>query len=408
MAIVDVLVVGAGPAGLLAAIEAAKEGAEVLVLEEHNEVGRPAHCAGLVSASGLEMLEVRGDFIQGWARGAIIHSPRGTELRVDAKRRVAYIIDREAFDRRLAEEALDRGARLLCRARALEPLRAQGVSGVRAKVNGRAEILSSRVVIDAEGAKFKLSKLAGLPTPTPSLIYPAAQFEFKGGEFEEGFVELFFNEGWAPSFFAWAIPFDGGCRVGLASSTGRSGELLLRFIKKNPKVSARLRHAVLKKVSGGLLVLSGPLSRTYTDGLMLVGDVAGHAKPTTGGGIVFGGLAGKMAGKEAAAYSTEGDSGALRRYEQQWRRLFGKELKRMRVLRALLSILGNDRCEGMFRLAKLLGLDTTLSKVGDMDMHAKTAAKLMMRPRFVPLLGLVALGMLTESLKRSCRLALRQ
>ncbi|MEM4700383.1 MAG: NAD(P)/FAD-dependent oxidoreductase [Candidatus Nezhaarchaeales archaeon] len=408
MAILDVIVVGGGPAGLLAAIEAAKAGAEVLVLEEHDEVGRPTHCAGLVSASGLEMLGVRGNFIQGWARGAILHSPGGAELRIDAKRRVAYVIDREAFDKRLAEEALDRGARLLCKARALEPLKGQGIKGVKAKANGKFLSLSSKVVIDAEGAKFKLSKLAGLPTPTSSSIYPAAQFEFEGGEFEEGFVELFFNEKWAPDFFAWAIPFDGGCRVGLASSMGRSRDLLLHFIKKSPEMSARLKHAVLKKVSGGLLVLSGPLSKTHVDGFMLVGDVAGHTKPTTGGGLVFGGLAAKIAGKEAAAYSVGGDPGALRRYERLWRNLFGKELSRMRALRAILPILGSDRCEGIFRLAKLLGLEVILSKAGDMDLHAWTAAKLMLRPKLAPLLGLVAMGMLTESLKRSCELALKQ
>ncbi|MCX8204891.1 MAG: NAD(P)/FAD-dependent oxidoreductase [Candidatus Nezhaarchaeota archaeon] len=408
MTYVDVLVVGAGPTGLLAAIEAAREGAEVLILEEHSEVGKPAHCAGLVSVDGLRMLRVHGDFIQGWANGAILHSPGGTELRIDAKKRVACIIDREAFDKRLAEEAINEGAELLYRARALEPLREWGVNGVRAKVNGRTEIIKSKVVVDAEGARFKLSKLAGLPVPEPSTIYPAAQLEFKGGEFEEGFVELFFNEKWAPGFFAWAIPFNGGCKIGLASSIGRCRELLLHFTKKNPKVSARLRQAILKKMSSGLLVLGGPLRRTYADGIVLVGDVAGHTKPTTGGGLVFGGLAAKVAGKEAAAYSVKEDAEALKRYEQRWRRLFGKELERMKRLRGYLSLLGSERCERLFRLAKLTGLERAISKVGDMDLHAQTALRLALEAKLAPLLGLFILEALAESLKRGRQVALRQ
>lgn len=398
---VDVLVVGGGPSGLIAAAEAARRGARTMVLEEHGEVGRPAHCAGLVSVEGLRRLGVRGSegFIQGLARGAVLHSPSGLEVEVDAGRYVAYVIDREAFDRELAGRAVDEGAELRCRAKALRLLMGRRVEGVEARVDGGVEEVAAGVVVDAEGARFKLSRQAGLPTPDPFMLYPAAQLELKGGDVAKGFVELFFGEAWAPGFFAWIVPTDGGCRVGVASRRGGCRFLLERFVKKHPKASTRLRGAAPMGLAGGLLVLGGAAARTYVEGMMVVGDAAGHVKPTTGGGVVFGGLAASVAGEEAASYSLNGDAEALERYEARWRRLIGRELSWMARLRRYLSSLSDEGYERLFKAAALLNLGGELARVGDMDLHALTAFRLSINPRLAPLAALVALGVLKESFK---------
>lgn len=54
----EAVVVGAGPAGLIAAREIASRGYDVKVFEEHPEVGVPNHCAGLVSVDGLDRKSV--------------------------------------------------------------------------------------------------------------------------------------------------------------------------------------------------------------------------------------------------------------------------------------------------------------------------------------------------------------
>lgn len=400
MASIDVVVVGAGPSGLLAAHEAAQKGAKVVVLEEDSEVGCPPHCAGLVSIEGLRIIGMaKGGFIQGWARGAILHSPRGAELRIDAGRKVAYIIDRVCFDKELAGKAQEVGVELKLRAKARGLIMDKGVRGVNAWVNGGGKSFRSKAVVDAEGARWRISSQVGLRLIDRSMIYPAAQLEFKGGDFEDGFVELFFSEAWAPGFFAWVVPFDDGCRVGLASKRGGCRDLLNRFVKKHPKVSARLRRSHPLRLTGGLLVLGGPATRTYANGLVLVGDAAGHVKPTTGGGVVFGGMAARIAGEEIANYSLSGRGEALERYEKRWKELIGRELKWMRALRKYLSSLSDEEYERLFHLAQRLSLDAVLSTIGDMDRHALTTAKLLLKPKLSPLLWLVGVGMLIENFK---------
>jgi flavin-dependent dehydrogenase len=133
--------------------------------------------------------------------------------------------------------------------------------------------------------------------------------------------------------------------------------------------------------------------------MMVVGDAAGHVKPTTGGGVVFGGLAASVAGEEAASYSLNGDAEALERYEARWRRLIGRELSWMARLRRYLSSLSDEGYERLFKAAALLNLGGELARVGDMDLHALTAFRLSINPRLAPLAALVALGVLKESFK---------
>jgi digeranylgeranylglycerophospholipid reductase len=79
----DVAVVGGGPAGLIAAREAARRGLAVAVFEEDWAIGRPERCAGLYSVDGLRRLGIptSGHHVQNRVRGAVFVSPSKTRLR---------------------------------------------------------------------------------------------------------------------------------------------------------------------------------------------------------------------------------------------------------------------------------------------------------------------------------------
>jgi len=107
----DVAVIGAGPAGSMAAKYAAASGSKVFLLEEHSSVGWPVECAGLLGLKAMHESELTGGaFILQGLRGAAVLSPGGFRLDFKAKNCKAWVVDRRLFDRALALDALQKGA----------------------------------------------------------------------------------------------------------------------------------------------------------------------------------------------------------------------------------------------------------------------------------------------------------
>ncbi|MHA2313608.1 MAG: geranylgeranyl reductase family protein, partial [Candidatus Thorarchaeota archaeon] len=218
----DVIVVGGGPSGLISAQRVATDGHRVLVLEEHDTIGEPDHCAGLLSVSGLNSLGLQPpeEVIQNHVIGARIFSPSGHHIYVERGQREALVVDRRKFDRWLADRAHDTGASVLTGSKVRQMQWEKGrVAGVQTGADEPNDY-SSSIVINAEGSRCQISKQAGLPVVPRSSKYPAFQVEVSGADVDEDIVDMFYGRGIAPGFFSWIIPMgDGRARVGLAAKS---------------------------------------------------------------------------------------------------------------------------------------------------------------------------------------------
>jgi flavin-dependent dehydrogenase len=96
---VDVVVIGAGPAGLSTARALASEGRSVLVLEEHEQVGQPVHCTGLLGLDAFNELDLPRQTIRTVLRSARFRGAGGRTVAVDAHGVAAAVVDRAMFDR---------------------------------------------------------------------------------------------------------------------------------------------------------------------------------------------------------------------------------------------------------------------------------------------------------------------
>jgi geranylgeranyl reductase family protein len=384
----EVAVVGAGPAGLLAAKRVAERGFSVQVYEEHSAVGEPCHCAGLISVEGLRRLglEPREDFIQGEVYGGRVYAPSGEHMELRDSRPRAYVVDRSSFDRHLAERAADAGAELILSKR----VEALDFNGGTAALRVRGGVLEPSVVIDAEGPGARLLGQAGHDAGQRGLLN-GFNAELDGVEVEQGMVELWFGDSLAGGFFAWVIPTgDGEARCGLASR-GDGLACLKGFLRNRFGVEPQAR------VRAGRVCTGGPVQRTVYGNVLLVGDAAGQVKPTTGGGVVLGGLCAGIAGDVASEHL--GDGRDLGRYEGLWRRRYGHEFSLMLALRGLMNGLGDERLSRALQAFKEEGLQARaqmLLERGDVDMQAGVIREALTDPAMlatmVRSLGRVALG----------------
>jgi len=362
----QVVVVGAGPAGLIAAREAARRGVDVLVLEEHAQIGLPVECAGLLSLRWLRAIGVhraRRRFVLNELRAATFYSPSGHELRVEAPRPVACVVDRRELDVVLAEQASDAGARLeLGKLVKRLSFRPEGI-----ELEGPWGSAKAELVIVAEGFRSRLVRQLGLRGLNWRGVLPASQVEVPASDVDEEGVEVHLGRRVAPGFFAWVIPLgDGVARVGLACRGADPRRLLRAFLKR------RFGLRGVRTAYSGSVLKCGPIPKTYAERALVVGDAAGQAKPTTGGGVVLGGICASIAGKVAAEAVRAGDFSErfLSSYERGWRRLLGAEFSTMRAFRALLDIVPDGALDVAFELARWARLAERVPGIADMDFQS--------------------------------------
>lgn len=333
---IDVLVIGAGPAGSTAAKHAAMGGASVLLIDKKSEIGAPKRCAEGVSVGGLESLGIEPNprWITKKLDGVRLVSPNGTDVWLTSDKvelpEAGYILERKVFDKHMAMDAARAGSEIMVKTLATGMEKTDDGYLVSAECMGREFEIKARIVIAADGPESRVARWAGLNTATrPKDMESAAQFEMVGVEMEDNNCIEFYFGSVAPGGYAWIFPKgDDIANVGLgvlSTETDKSAyEHLLEFVESCPAT----RNAQPVELNIGGDPVGGMPKELVADSLMVVGDAAGQVNPLTGGGIISGMTGGMLAGRVAAAAVSEGDVSKKRlsEYERLCREEIGKDI----------------------------------------------------------------------------------
>ena len=380
---VDVIVIGAGPAGLSAARSLAAKGQSVVLLEEHERVGEPVHCTGLLGLDAFDELDLPRQTIRTVLRSARFRGAAGRTVAVDAHGVAAAVVDRAAFDRALAKQAVDAGADLRCghRVQRIE-VSAERVAVLSNDAGGRPGKLESRACILACGAQYRFNRQLGLGIPRAYLQTAQVEVPFPALDT----VEIDLDRAIAPGGFAWVVPFAAGsgaaARVGLMASD----DAAVRFARYHATLSQRFQIPGAEAFARPRLKVLplGPVRQTYGDRVVAVGDAAGLAKPTTGGGIYYSLLSGRLAADvlvdrlRTDRLSRE----SLRSYETRWRARLGPELRAGLAFRTLVARFDNRAVDALLELAAVDGIVPLLRRTADFNWHRETALALLRHAGF--------------------------
>lgn len=373
----DVVVVGSGPIGATAARYAAIEGAEVLLIEEDAVIGSPVQCTGLLSTKAVHECDVNPneDFVLNTIRGAYVYPPTQKILPIDGGKTKAYVVSRKIFDRTLFEMATNKGVDVKLKTKAIDIKLNKEIQSLTVLENGKMEKIDTKIIIAADGVKSKMAKMAGLGNP--QRIMPGIQIETTYHTENPDFVELFVGS-YVPGFFGWAVPINESIsRVGLAvdcTNTSNAYNYLSKMIHQHPRIASAYKGGCIDLVYGGIPI--GPLNKTYTDGIMIVGDAAGQTKPTSGGGIYTGAICAKIAGKIAAS-AQNASADYLQEYEKQWKNAVGKELNIGMKIHDFIKRLSDKELDDLLGAMNTPSLLETITKYGDMDKPSILIKKLL-------------------------------
>ncbi len=283
----DVIIVGAGPVGGRAATLLSQQGLKVLMLEEHKEIGRPFQCAGLVTPSAMDAVEAYDTVLQE-VDGALIHGPSGTLVPVGTEGTLrTYVVCRKRFDQFVVQQGMEAGATLWLDSIPLDAQPSDTGVDLVVRKNIKNKKLSCKLLIGADGAHswtrrtFKMGRMKELMI--------GFQTEVVGYEGRDRWLEMYSGSAIAPGFFAWVIPSGFGThRIGLWSTAdrldGRSIESCYQDLIDHPLWKDRFANiSEIARYCGP--VPSGMVKHPVKNRVMLLGDAAGMAKPTTGGGL---------------------------------------------------------------------------------------------------------------------------
>tara|TARA_B100000963_G_scaffold215424_1_gene187901 strand:- start:1042 stop:2268 length:1227 start_codon:yes stop_codon:yes gene_type:complete len=283
----DVVIIGAGPVGGHTANLLAQRGQRVLLIEEHNEIGRPFQCAGLVTPNAMKQVGLY-DTILEEIDGALIHGPSGTLVPVGTGGTIrTYVVCRKLFDEAVVKQSMISGATLWLNSKPTDAVVNQDYVSLRINKNGKDIELTTKLLIGCDGAHSWTRRYFKMGRPKELMI--GFQTEVVGYQFRKRWLEMYSGSEIAPGFFAWVIPSgNDSCRIGLWSTAerldGKSIEECYHNLLNHPLWKERF--ADIKETARYCgPVPSGMVRKAYKNRVLLIGDAAGMAKPTTGGGI---------------------------------------------------------------------------------------------------------------------------
>lgn len=332
----DVIVIGAGPAGLYTAMSGAKEGLDVLMLEEHAHIGLPTHCTGIVSGETNGLYKIPEEVVLKRPSSCLVLSPSGRVAELEDPGEEIAVVDRASFDRALAASVVEAGGtiRTSCRVDHVS----NGDRFIEVETNG-GERLRARALVLACGVTFRFHPLLG--SRPPSQILHTAQLELVAEPAEK--LEVHVGREVAPDGFAWLVPFRRGETTRVKAGVLMRGDAranLEKFLAR-PEIAPRLREIPGEPIRRLLPV--APVAKSYADRIVAVGDAAGLTKPVSGGGIFYSLLSAQFAAETLIEALAADDLSAARlsRYEARWRARLMPEIGVSRWFRDCLARLSD-------------------------------------------------------------------
>ena len=382
----DVITIGGSVSGLLAAKGIAEAGFTVQLLEEDLEIGIPERCDGLVSMKCLETIGIAptNRVIQNIIKRAILYSPSGLTIELDASRQRVLVLNRSQFDRELAKIASRSGVDIKVGNRVTNKIEKDG----KVRVESKSDIQTAKWVVNAAGC-------SSLPDKNKTL--QAAKFEVIGNWFDRDRVEIYFDQMKSPGYFIWVIPISSDtAKVGIAGNGVNQFKILDEFIAS--------KKGVAVKKTAAQIVVGGPIENFIAGHIVSVGDAAGQAKPTTGGGIYSGAVGGMLAGKYLGESLSSGDPFRVKEYERAWRNLFGREFGLLFQVRKILERLDNDNIDKIFTAISSSDILAKISLESDFDYHSIALLKTLGLKNIIHIAS-IASGDKLESLRSLLRLS---
>ncbi len=322
----DVVVVGAGPAGLMSAYRLARSGVKVKLLERHpNE--NVSLMGELVTQKVLRFLEINKHAEQvanQFKQIKAVNLDTGTEITVDRTMlNESFLLDEDAVQTLLKEKAESYGAEFLFRKNVRSVIKENGyVVGVKT----RDEKYRSKIVVGADGSYSRIARTAGIPLGKYATSYgfrlklsnvkvdPDIAYFYVGRDIGVGYLWMYPRSETEVNLGIGRVPMT----KSYLSKLPTQNEVVRKYMKTTPG----FENAKITNRNGGIVPLFGLIPRFVDSGVVLAGNAAGQVSAMVGGGVATSLHAGIVLSRALVGALEDGDYSRKRlmEYEKTYRK----------------------------------------------------------------------------------------
>lgn len=322
----DVVVVGGGPAGAVAATDLARTGRKVLLLDR---AGRIKPCGGAIPPRLIEDFAIPDGLIVARISSARMIAPSDKHVDMPIDGGYVGMVDRDQFDEWLRERAAAAGATRETGTFQTIERDPDGVARVHFRRTGEGggspASVRARAIIGADGANSAVARQTMSKAGRARFVFayheiveaPAA----KGEAYDPARCDVFYQGPLSPDFYAWIFPHGKHASIGVGSAN-KGFDLRDAVARLRAKTGLAGLRTIRRE---GAPIPLHPAKR-WDNGrdVLLAGDAAGVVAPASGEGIYYAMLGGRLAGEAVEAYLETGDSRELAGARRRFMKLHGR------------------------------------------------------------------------------------
>ncbi|MFX1266893.1 MAG: hypothetical protein ACFFAK_02915 [Promethearchaeota archaeon] len=367
----DICIIGGSIAGNYLCYLLTNTNLKISVIEEHQQIGLPFQCAGIVSQKLTKITQIPKEIILNRVKVAKIIAPSGRYIKLSGDEH-PFIIDRVGLDNYFYDKIKDHPNIVYFLGEKFKTFKYINKSSKKhVIIETSKRVIKAKMLIGCDGPLSLVGKHLNIQN---EILY-AMQVRVKGN-FDENEAALYFNKKWK-ELFGWIVPEGNKVyRVGLATSPPIKRKLVY-FLKK---IGVKIEQKIDQQ--GGIIPF-GLMNKLAFNNILLLGDAAGQVKATTGGGIIMLLTAAKLASNCIKMCFKENDfskSFIKKNYETPCQFSIGKELKTHYLIRLILERFSNKDFETFFKVVKTHHIENLISIYGDMDFPTKMLIEMIKNP----------------------------
>ncbi len=320
---VDVVVIGGGPSGSVAATDLARAGRHVLLLDR---AGRIKPCGGAIPPRLIKDFDIPDHLLVAKATSARMIAPSSKEVDMPVGDGFVGMVDRDVFDEWLRARAALTGAERRTGTFTRIDRDDDGCAVVvyTERRGGDEHRVRARCVIGADGARSAVARQE-LPeagrVPCVFAYHEIVKSPPASAAFNPSRCDVVYQGKYSPDFYAWVFPHGDTTSIGVGSAN-KGYEL--RDAITRLRTENGLDDCETIRCEGAPIPMK-PLKR-WDNGrdVLVAGDAAGVVAPASGEGIYYAMAAGRFAADAVQAFLATGDARALKGARKAFMRAHGK------------------------------------------------------------------------------------